>query len=175
MERSETDNYQTHENPREPIIVLGKQNDYLFIGSTVERTVAITRTYLPIGGGGRSPDTNRLRLEDLEFFDIAGRPLEAVVKANELEDLVVRAAENHQEKIRARIRTIAQEIERIIRVAREGDPAFGQPPLVLPDENVSFEEFIRKLASENRQLTDEDRFRNPTSDCPWFQYIMGNC
>lgn len=172
MEWSGAESSETDETPREPIIVLGEQNDYLFIGSTVKETVGITGNYLSQSGG------DRLRLDELEFFDLAGRPLDPVGVGGQLDGLVVRAAENHQEEIRDRIREIAQETERIIRNAKEGDFAFGQPPLKIPDETVSFDEFIRKLANENSQLKappGDDRIVPNPNECNWIRRVAGKC
>lgn len=160
------------ETPREPIIVLGEQNDYLFIGSTLNETVGITNNYLSQSGG------DRLRLDELEFFDLAGRSLNPVGAGGQLDGLVVRTAENHQGEIRDRIREIAQETERIIRNAQEGDFAFGQPPLRIPEGTVGFDEFIRKLVSENGQLTAPiggDRIVPNPNECNWIRRVSGRC
>lgn len=182
------ENTEAYEAPREPIIVLGKENDDLFIGHTVKQVVTITRSCLAAGHGDQSteaPNIKGVRLDDLEFFDTAGRPLEPVVVAGQLSDLTILAGENRQKEIHNRIREIAQATERIISMAQQGDFAFGQPSVKLPDETVDFDEFIKKLVSENRQLVGEENikpgrinvqlFKSQSSGCSWIRRICGKC
>ncbi len=183
-----TEDTEAHEAPYEPIIVLGKDNADLFIGLTVKQVVAITRSCLSTDYGHQTveaPNANRLRIDDLEFFDANGRPVAPVVVAGQLGGLAILVGENHQKEIRDRVREIAQATEQIISMAQQGDFAFGQPPLKLADETVGFDEFIKELASENRQLTGEEHInpghkkiqslQSQSSGCTWIRRICGKC
>lgn len=66
--------------PQEPIVVLSKQNDYFFVGHTVEQVVANVRLHLsPDSGGGQGAEGSKAPgLDELDFFDSAGQQLEPV-------------------------------------------------------------------------------------------------
>jgi hypothetical protein len=175
MEQSEAASPTKHTIPLAPVIVLGEQNDYLFIGFTVDQAVEHTRDYLSgAASDGAAPEKDRLGLDELEFFDIAGRRLEPVVVAGRLEDLVVK---NYQREIRDRILELARAVELEIEEAEEGDPAFGAEPLTIPDESLGFEEFIREFADENEELSGEvDRIDfGGVDSCNWVRRMWGLC
>lgn len=144
MEQSETAGRQVHESPREPIVVLGKQNDYLFVG-TVAEAVTATRLLLSTdstgdqGAGG----LKKYGLDELDFFDSAGQWLEPVVVADLLEGLVVK---EYQEEVRDRVREMFRAAAPEARKAKEENPAVDETILSLPDEAISYEEFLQKLA-----------------------------
>lgn len=176
--------------PQEPIIVLGKENNYLFVGSTVDYVVESTRDYLSVDDSG-FPDVenltkNRLRLEDLEFFDNAGRSLEPVVVDGELTGVMVK---DPQEEIRNRLRKMFHVIE--VKIEQEPNPDVDKALLGLPDAPISFEQLIQELTEDSPvvEAPGEDGFfapddvaffvpvsaRGAPRTCKWWNVIWGSC
>lgn len=132
--------------PKEPIIVLGKQSGYLFVGRTVDRVVENTRRSLAAdGSGGQDSEgstKDRLCLDELEFFDAAGRRLELILAAGQLK---VVADEDHQEEIRDRIRDIFSVAKAKIRQEPGKLTGIVDATLGLPDTCIDFEDLIRQI------------------------------
>ena len=86
MEQLEAARSQTTKGiPEGPIVVLGKQKNYLFVGLTIGRVIEETCTHSSAHSSGHdrtgSPE-NHLCL-DVEFFDSAGRALGTIVPAGQ--------------------------------------------------------------------------------------------
>ena len=163
MEQSEVAESLGLEAPQEPIIVLGKQNEYLIIALTVEQAVEDIRLHLSPSGDDQDagyPKKRRPGLDELDFFDAAGWRLEPVVAAGQLESLVLK---NYQEEIRNRIRMVYYMNRG---KAREENPNADEvtPP---PADTISFEDFLQRLARESRRLR--------AAGCDIFKHWWGHC
>lgn len=179
--------------PLEPIIVLGKQNNYLFVGSTVDHAVGNTRDYLSADSfGGHDPDSppiNNLSLDELEFFDLAGRPLRPVVVDGQLAGVTVK---DPQEEIRDRMRKMFSVIEE--KIGQEPNPDADKAMLSLPGAPISFQNLIQKLADLSLDVpvseAEELSLDVPVSEdlmlsadfrvavrrkCKWWNVISGTC
>ena len=127
--------------PQGPIFVLGKKDDYLHVAFTVKQAVEHTRGHLQAG----------LPLEDLEFFDVAGRELEPIRGSRQqLKDLAVKDNRKH---IRARIRKMCSPYKR-------DDVGSDDSLLRLADTASDFDELGGRLAGLPVP-NDENHFKGP--------------
>ena len=185
MEQSVTASQQARRAPQEPIVVLGKKNDYLFVG-TVEQAVENVRLYLSAdsagAGAAEDPKEHILRLDELDFFDAAGQRLEPVVVTGQLEGLVV---EDPQEELHDRIRQLFRAVEPEIRKTNRN---LDEVPLArIIREATDLEDLLRKLAYENEKLESEndrlgkenqivgDDARGARQGCTWWDRVCGRC
>ncbi|MGH8904929.1 MAG: hypothetical protein ACRD0K_00020 [Egibacteraceae bacterium] len=125
-------------NPHAPIFVLGKQDDYLHVISTVEHTIEHTRRHLAAG----------LSLDMLEFFDAAGRRLRPVGEYGQLDGLEV---DDPREHLRQRVITMLSVVD------QDALSVSG-----LSDLNGDFEELTARLASLPVP-DDPDHFEVPSA------------
>ncbi len=186
MQQSGTVDPQTRSAPQEPIVVLGKKNDYLFVG-TVEQAVENIYIYLSAdtAGDGAAEDSKEhlLRFDELDFFDAAGQRLEPVVVTGQLQGLIV---QDPQEELHDRIRRLFRAVEPEIRKTNRN---LDEVPLArIISEASNLGDLLRKLAYENEKLEREnerlgkedqivaDDARGASQQgCTWWDRVCGRC
>lgn len=157
--------------PKGPIIVLGKDNHFLYVAPSVALMVSNIGLYLSGDGEGMpdpaTPQNDRLCLDELEFFDSVARRLEPVVDADGKPlDLIIKP--DYQMEIRTRIR-------RTLIVAGEmaqGDTDTAVPPNmppVVPSDELSFDEFLETVMNDPSMTFDR------ASSCTWLARWLGLC
>lgn len=157
--------------PHEPILVLGKKNDFLYPVQTVALAVTYTRRYLEGDGTGAKdphmPQQGRLRLDELDFFDGLGRRLEPAVDADgTLVKLVVEP--DHQVEIRNRVRELLSAArERLQEHPDASDLAKRLP--AMPSDELSFDQFLHQIVNDEKLRFD------PKQNCGFIEWICCNC
>jgi hypothetical protein len=126
-------------SPQAPIVVLGKNNDYVFAARTVTEAVSNTNRYLT----GSTKEQRVLVLRQLDFYDAAGRQLEQILAAGKLEDLAVK---DLREEIRGRVQKVFSSLEPEVQQEAAEDPDFDNSDLELPEQPLDFETFAYRLA-----------------------------
>jgi hypothetical protein len=126
-------------SPQAPIVVLGKNNDYVFAAPTVTEAVSNTNRYLT----DSAKEQRVLVLSQLDFYDAAGRPLEQILAAGKLEDLAVK---DIREEIRGRVQKVLSLLESEVQQAAAEGPDFDDSGLELPEKPLDFETFAHRLA-----------------------------
>lgn len=134
-------------HPRPPIVVLGRRPDHLFVAVTVDQAVDNALRLLLYGTEGAA----HRRVEDLHFVDSAGQELRPTLESGQV-DLVVNVeagseVTTRQEEVRDRIREIFRAVAPEVEQAKDQDPSVDDTILSLPDEALSFEELVGKLAA----------------------------
>ncbi|MGH8907667.1 MAG: hypothetical protein ACRD0K_14380 [Egibacteraceae bacterium] len=123
--------------------MLGKKDGYAYVAPTVKDAVDNTNRFVANGTG--SEEWPRvLVLDDLDFFDVTGRPLEQIVIAGRLRALAVK---DSRQEIRDRMRLAFDVIEQRAAAEPEAltDAVFDESWLKLPDEYLDFDAFAAKL------------------------------
>lgn len=170
METPQPD-YQRPSAPTEPIVVLGKDNTFLYPVPTVALAVQYTGRYL---AGGKAmgaqhvnvPQLGRLRLDELDFFDGIGRRLEPVVEKGTLVGLTIKP--DHQVEIRNRIRELLRSAGETLRAHPDASELAKSFP-TMPSEKLSFEDFLDKIVNDERLRFDPER------NCGFIEWITGRC
>lgn len=134
------------QEPETPIFVLGKKNDYVYVAPTVQDATEHTNQYLPPEATDDSHaeprSTRYLSLDELDFFDGIGRPLEPIVAAGQLDDLEVRDC---RQEVRDRIRKAFASTQDQVLKEKMTNPAFEAPWMDLPDKPIDFRALGRRL------------------------------
>ncbi len=157
--------------PKEPIIVLGKGNYFLYIAPTVALMVSDIGRYLSSGGEGgpdpAMPQNGRLRLDELEFFDGSARRLEPVVDADGKPlDLIIKP--DYQMEIRARIRRTLIAAGEMTQDGTDAAALADVPP-AMPSDELSFEELLETTMNDPRMTFDL------ALSCTWLAHSLGLC
>jgi hypothetical protein len=155
--------------PVEPIIVLGKENRFLYPVATLKWAIEYTNRYLTSDGMGRAdstiPQNGRFTLGELDFFDGLGRRLAPIVEDGALVDLVV----DHCREIRRRINGLLDAARTEAASREESDPGLVDRVPATPADDLPFDEYLDRIVSDPTLRFD------PEQNCNFILWLFGRC
>lgn len=182
-----------NDTPRYPIVALGKQTNYLFVGAKIEQVIEEIKqateeaeVHSAVGNSdheeAKESEKYRLRLDSFDFFDSTGQPLDLIVTAGQPMGLVVK--DLPREDVFGRIKNLFQEVE--LEIRRESCAPDNVPliRLLREIETISPDEFISKLADEANEVEEvavpevaqmAARTLFKKKSCSWWNRICGRC
>ncbi|MGI9001804.1 MAG: hypothetical protein ACR2GH_09045 [Pseudonocardia sp.] len=157
--------------PKGQIIVLGKEEDFLYIAPTVALMVNNIGLYLSgdseVVSDPTMPQKGRLCLDELEFFDGAVRRLEPVVDAEgKLLNLIINL--DYQVEVRARICRIIIAAAEMTQNGTDGT-ALADGSAAVPSDELGFDELL------DRSMNDFGMAFNFRSSCTLWARWLGRC